>query len=67
MLVYSTCTLTVEENEENMLWALEELGFSPAEVNAPLGVPGLRGLRWARRLYPHLHDTVGFFLAKLTS
>ncbi len=67
VLVYSTCTLTVEENEENMLWALEELGFSPAEVNAPLGVPGLRGLRWARRLYPHLHDTVGFFLAKLTS
>ena len=27
-LVYSTCTLTPEEDEENAAWAAEELGFT---------------------------------------
>jgi 16S rRNA (cytosine967-C5)-methyltransferase len=64
-LVYSTCTLTLEENEENVLWARDVLGLEPVEVQPRVGLPGMLGLREAQRLYPHLHDTVGFFLAKL--
>jgi 16S rRNA C967 or C1407 C5-methylase (RsmB/RsmF family) len=29
-----------------------------------IGVPGLRGLDRCRRLYPHLHESNGFFAAK---
>lgn len=64
-LIYSTCTLTLEENEENVLWAQETLGLELIELEPRLGLPGELGAVRARRLYPHLHETVGFFLAKL--
>ena len=64
-LVYSTCTITLEENEENILWALNVLGLELEETRPRIGLPGLMGLEEAQRLYPHLHDTVGFFIAKL--
>ncbi|RLF06621.1 MAG: hypothetical protein DRK00_01105 [Thermoprotei archaeon] len=64
-LVYSTCTFTLEENEENILWALNVLGLELEETRPRIGLPGLMGLEEAQRLYPHLHDTVGFFIAKL--
>jgi len=32
-LVYSTCTVTREENEENVLWAAENLGFAVLSMN----------------------------------
>jgi 16S rRNA (cytosine967-C5)-methyltransferase len=65
-LVYSTCSITVEENEmiiERFLkWHPE---FRLAEINPKLGLPGLRGLEKCQRLYPHLHESNGFFIAKL--
>jgi 16S rRNA (cytosine967-C5)-methyltransferase len=65
-LTYSTCSVTVEENElviERFLkWHPE---FALAKISPELGVPGLRGLDRCRRLYPHLHDSNGFFVAKL--
>ena len=64
-LVYSTCTLTLEENEENIAWALESLGMELLEARPRVGLPGFLGLREAQRLYPHLHGTTGFFIAKL--
>lgn len=64
-LVYSTCTLTLEENEENVLWAREQLGLELVEAEPRVGLPGMHGLAEAQRLYPHRHGTVGFFLAKL--
>ena len=66
VLAYSTCSVTVEENEmivERFLkWHPE---FRLAEVNPRLGLPGLRGLTNCQRLYPHLHESNGFFIAKL--
>jgi 16S rRNA (cytosine967-C5)-methyltransferase len=66
ILAYSTCSVTVEENEliiERFLkWHPE---FHLAEVNPRLGLPGLRGLTKCQRLYPHLHESNGFFIAKL--
>jgi 16S rRNA (cytosine967-C5)-methyltransferase len=65
-IVYSTCSVTVEENEmvvENFLRAHPEFGL----VDAPprLGLPGLRGQDEAQRLYPHLHGCNGFYVARL--
>ena len=66
VLTYSTCSITVEENEmiiERFLKQHPE--FALAEINPKLGVPGLRGLDRCQRLYPHLHESSGFFIAKL--
>ena len=30
-----------------------------------IGSPGLRGLGFCQRFYPHLHDCNGYFIAKL--
>jgi len=65
-LLYSTCSITVEENEvlvERFLkWHPE---FSLSEITPKIGLPGLRGLERCRRLYPHLHECDGFFIAKM--
>jgi 16S rRNA (cytosine967-C5)-methyltransferase len=66
VLTYSTCSITVEENEmivERFLkWHPE---FSLVEIKPKIGLPGLRGLEKCRRLYPHIHESNGFFVAKL--
>jgi 16S rRNA (cytosine967-C5)-methyltransferase len=66
-LVYSTCSITVEENEMVMerflTWHPE---FAPVETAPRVGLPGLRGQTRSQRLYPHIHGCNGFFIAKLT-
>jgi 16S rRNA (cytosine967-C5)-methyltransferase len=66
VLIYSTCSITIEENEmiiERFLkWHPE---FSLAEIDPKIGLPGLRGLEKCQRLYPHIHQCNGFFIAKL--
>jgi 16S rRNA (cytosine967-C5)-methyltransferase len=65
-LVYSTCSITVEENEmviENFLKLHPE--FQLVDAKLQVGLPGLRGLTKCQRLYPHVHDCNGFFVAKL--
>ena len=65
-LIYSTCSITVEENEmliERFLkWHPE---FSLVEIKPKIGLLGLRGLDMCQRLYPHIHQCNGFFIAKL--
>jgi 16S rRNA (cytosine967-C5)-methyltransferase len=66
VLTYSTCSITVEENEliiERFLKQHSE--FALVEIRPEFGVPGLRGLDKCRRLYPHIHRSNGFFIAKL--
>jgi 16S rRNA C967 or C1407 C5-methylase (RsmB/RsmF family) len=65
-LVYSTCSIAVEEDEmliERFLKYHPE--FKLVEATPKMGVSGLRGLTRCRRLYPHIHDCNGFFVAKL--
>jgi len=66
-LVYSTCSITLEENEiiiERFLkWHPE---FALAEITPKIGLSGLRGLGKCQRLYPHIHQCNGFFIAKLS-
>ena len=65
-LTYSTCSVTVEENEmiiERFLkWHPE---FSLEKIKPKVGLPGLRGLAECQRLYPQFHQCNGFFIAKL--
>ncbi len=63
-IVYSTCTFTLEENEEVVKSALE---YGDVEVIEPvlrLGDPGI-GLESTLRLYPHKHKSLGFYVAVL--
>ncbi|MCQ2444496.1 MAG: RsmB/NOP family class I SAM-dependent RNA methyltransferase [Mailhella sp.] len=67
VVVYSTCTTDVEENERQVLFARDELGLVPE----PLGdVPGFdlqapQGCEGVWCLNPKAGDTQGFFVARL--
>jgi len=65
-LLYATCSISTEENElviERFLKRHPELKL--ADTGLKIGLPGLRGQVLCRRLYPHLHNCNGFFIAKL--
>jgi NOL1/NOP2/sun family putative RNA methylase len=66
ILAYSTCSITVEENEGIIERFLKEHPeFTLAEIEPKIGMPGLIGLTQCKRLYPHIHQCNGFFIAKL--
>ena len=65
-LIYSTCSICLEENElliERFIRLFPE--FKLVRAEPWIGNPGLRGLTECQRLYPHLHNCNGFFVAKL--
>ena len=73
VLVYSTCSFAPEENEavvNSLLQKRTDVSIEPIEFGAS-GLTEFQGIMFAesmkntRRLYPHLHDTTGFFVAKL--
>lgn len=65
-LIYSTCSITLEENEiligKFLKWHPE---FTLIKTQPGIGLPGLRGQAECQRLYPHIHSCNGFFIAKL--
>ncbi|MCR4311998.1 MAG: RsmB/NOP family class I SAM-dependent RNA methyltransferase [Candidatus Uhrbacteria bacterium] len=63
MLVYSTCTLAPEENEDMVAWLMEEFPFmKPQPVTLPF--PSRKGPHGEATLLP-TKDYEGFFVAKL--
>jgi len=65
-LTYSTCSITQEENEGVITQFLKEhTNFKLTKITPEFGSPGLSGLTECRRLYPHIHQCNGFFIAKL--
>ena len=65
-LAYSTCSITLEENEGIIeRFIKEHPEFTLAEIEPKIGMPGLNGLTKCQRLYPHIHQCNGFFIAKL--
>ena len=66
-LVYSTCTYSVEENEEVIAWGLKhfpEISLEPIKLNIENKIPGFLGLSDCVRILPtDLFD--GFFVASL--
>jgi 16S rRNA (cytosine967-C5)-methyltransferase len=65
-LTYSTCSVTVEENEGVIQAFLQaHPDFKLVEIEPKIGLSGLKGLTQCQRLYPHVHQCNGFFIAKL--
>jgi 16S rRNA (cytosine967-C5)-methyltransferase len=65
-IVYSTCSITIEENELIIEKFLKNnIDFFLVKIEPEIGLPGLRGLTKSQRFYPNLHRSNGFFIAKL--
>ena len=64
VLVYSTCTLTLAENEENTEYAVERLGLQPLEPPYRRFSRGV-GAWYAVRSHPHVHGVTGYYIARL--
>ena len=68
VVVYSVCTMTAEECEEIVAFAVEELGLQIDEQPLYLGSRGLPGYvnssELLQRFHPHLHGA-GYFIARL--
>ncbi len=71
ILVYSTCSILFEENEDNVKNLTGMFKFE--SINRILGVRGIRKFgrktfdKWDKvlRTFPHINDCHGFFIAKL--
>lgn len=74
-LVYSTCSVTVEENEQVVQYALSKRPNTRlVETGLTFGIPGFVNymgktfdpkMKFARRFYPHKYNVDGFFVCKL--
>lgn len=67
VLLYSTCTINPEENEENFRWIREESGFEPEDLRPllPADLKSDTAQDGYLQLLPGIHPCDGFFIGKL--
>ncbi|MCR5203034.1 MAG: 16S rRNA (cytosine(967)-C(5))-methyltransferase RsmB [Lachnospiraceae bacterium] len=65
-LIYSTCTLVQEENEDNMFWLRDNfnLGLVSIEDSLPEKLKGHTGPKGYIQVLPDVAEVDGFFVAK---
>ncbi len=59
-ILYATCSIFKEENEDNVEWFLKETEAELIQLEKPYSQGFLKG---TRRAWPHRHKTIGFFYA----
>ena len=73
-IVYSTCSVLVEENEAVVDYALRNRDVKIVESGIEFGIKGFTkmkqhrfhpSLSLSKRIYPHIHNLDGFFVCKL--
>lgn len=73
-IVYSTCSIAAEENEGVIDYIIRKRYVKVVETGLPIDKEGLTKyeenrydprVRFCRRVYPHMHNMDGFFIAKL--
>ncbi len=64
ILVYSTCTLTRAENEDNALFIENELGLEPVPIELPVDVEKDSRRKGRFTILPSKYNADGFFVAK---
>ncbi|NPA99855.1 MAG: hypothetical protein GXO10_00610 [Crenarchaeota archaeon] len=62
-IVYSTCTITFEENEENISKICDEYGLEIVDLCSIFPKFCNIYMRGSLRLFPHLHRTGGYFIS----
>ncbi|WP_058485315.1 16S rRNA (cytosine(967)-C(5))-methyltransferase RsmB [Defluviitalea phaphyphila] len=67
VLVYSTCTISEKENIENIKWFINNFDFVLENINPyiPKKLQCNTTKKGYIQLYPHIHKTDGFFIARL--
>jgi len=71
-IVYSTCSLEPEEDEMIVDWFLKNFDVKILPIKTigidgitnPFGMELKHEVKYAKRIWPSLHDTQGFFIAK---
>ncbi|MFW9830342.1 MAG: 16S rRNA (cytosine(967)-C(5))-methyltransferase RsmB [Candidatus Thorarchaeota archaeon] len=65
-IVYSTCSISLEENEQLIKKFLKaNADFKLVPTEPWIGSEAFEGLSECQRLYPHRENTEGFFIAKM--
>ena len=73
-IVYSTCSIAFEENEGVIDYIIKKRFVKIVETGLPIDKEGITSyegqscdprVRLTRRVYPHMHNMDGFFIAKL--
>lgn len=67
VLIYSTCTIAEEENQDNYQWLLKNFPLQPESLNPylPRELHCTTTSRGYLQLLPGVHQTDGFFMARL--